>query len=409
MTVNRAIGVDERRARLGRRHALAVKATDPVAATAAVVVLHATDPATVFLAALARMVDPDVDAVADALYEERSLVRVLAMRRTLFVARVEDLTMIERSSTDKVARTERARLVGFLTDTGIADPDRWLAEAAAEVTEALADEPAGVPARTLTARIPRLATKIVMGAGTRNAGTAGATSRVLAVLANEGVLVRGRPAGAWTGRQYTWHLREHWLADGDPHVVGRSGGEPLTEAEAQRRLLAAWLAAFGPGTMTDLRWWTGWTAADVKRALAGLDTVDVDLPGPDGAADVTQGIILADDLEPEHGPGPWAALLPSLDPTAMGWKDRQWYLSDHEGPLFDRNGNIGPTVWVDGRIVGGWSQRPDGEIAVELLEDVGADHRALIDADAARLAAAIGDTVVKPSFPTPLQKRLATS
>lgn len=407
MTARRVIGVDERRARLGRRHALAAKAADPVAATSAVVVLHATDPATVFLAALARMVAPDVDAVADALYDDRSLVRVLAMRRTLFVARVGDLTMIERSSTDKVARTERARLVGFLTDTGIADPDRWLAEAAAEVTAALTDEPAGAPARTLTARIPRLATKIVMGAGTRNAGTAGATSRVLAVLANEGVLVRGRPAGAWTGRQYTWHLREHWLGDGETRATGVPGGEPLTEVEAQRRLVAAWLAAFGPGTMTDLRWWTGWTAADVKRALAGLDTVEVELPAADGAGD--RGILLADDLEPEHDPGPWAALLPSLDPTAMGWKDRSWYLGDHEGPLFDRNGNIGPTVWVDGRIVGGWSQRPDGEIVVELLEDVGADHRAMIESDAARLAAAIGDTVVKPSFPTPLQKRLATT
>ena len=101
------------------------------------------------------------------------------------------------------------------------------------------------------------------------------------------------------------------------------------------------------------------------------------------------------------------ALLPSLDPTPMGWKERDWYLGPHEGPLFDRNGNIGPTVWADGRIVGGWSQRPDGEVVTELLEDVGIDHRTLLDAEVERLSACIGDTVVKPSFPTPLQKRLS--
>ncbi|HEX6390519.1 MAG TPA: M48 family metalloprotease, partial [Solirubrobacteraceae bacterium] len=46
--------------------------------------------------------------------------------------------------------------------------------------------------------------------------------------------------------------------------------------------------------------------------------------------------------------------------------------------LFDRSGNIGPTVWCDGRIVGGWAQRTDGEIALALLEDVGAGAAAAI-------------------------------
>ncbi len=92
----------------------------------------------------------------------------------------------------------------------------------------------------------------------------------------------------------------------------------------------------------------------------------------------------------------------------MGWKQRHWYLGEHRAPLFDRNGNIGPTIWVDGRIVGGWGQRPDGEVVLEYLSDVGADHRALVEIERDRIQAFVGDVVVKPSFPTPLQKRLAT-
>ena len=59
---------------------------------------------------------------------------------------------------------------------------------------------------------------------------------------------------------------------------------------------------------------------------------------------------------------PWVALLPALDPTTMGWQGRGWYLGPHGPRLFDRSGNAGPTVWVDGHIVGGWAQRPDGEV-----------------------------------------------
>jgi len=47
--------------------------------------LHATDPASVFLAARARLDGTPVDAIEDALYGARSLVRILGMRRTMFV------------------------------------------------------------------------------------------------------------------------------------------------------------------------------------------------------------------------------------------------------------------------------------------------------------------------------------
>ena len=54
---------------------------------------------------------------------------------------------------------------------------------------------------------------------------------------------------------------------------------------------------------------------------------------------------------------PWVALLPGLDSTVMGWKERAWFLGGHQHALFDVNGNAGPTVWCNGRIVGGWAHR----------------------------------------------------
>lgn len=90
----------------------------------------------------------------------------------------------------------------------------------------------------------------------------------------------------------------------------------------------------------------------------------------------------------------------------MGWKDRGWYLGDHGPALFDRSGNAGPTVWVDGRVVGGWAQRADGAVVYELLEDVGRASTAEVTKAAAKLEAWIGDVRIKPRFPTPLHKQL---
>ncbi|HKT05807.1 MAG TPA: crosslink repair DNA glycosylase YcaQ family protein, partial [Rugosimonospora sp.] len=141
-------------------------------------------------------------------------------------------------------------------------------------------------------------------------------------------------------------------------------------------------------------------AGQVRQALAEVAPVEVDLGGG-------TGLVLADDLDPVEPPPPWVALLPGLDATPMGWAGRDWYLGPHAPALFDRSGNIAPTVWCDGRVVGGWSQHPGGEVVYRLLEDVGAEAAARIEAEAARLAAWIGPARVVPRFRTPLDRELS--
>jgi len=400
---NRRIDDDERRARLGRRQVIEPGRAGIIDDLVdQLVVLHATDPATIYLSVGGRLAGSTVADVDAALFEHRTLYRTLAMRRTLFVTTGVIGPAVEGSASPRTAAQERKRLVKFLTDTGIDHPDAWLAELFDEVGVALAADDGGVgrTARELVAEIPHLATKLLTGAGTRQEMEISATSRVLGLMAVEGLLVRGRPTGGWTARQYRWHRRDRWWPDA-------TRPDPLADPiEAATELLGRYLARFGPATLTDLVWWTGWTKTLVRQAIAELHVVEVDL---DGQAGGELGLVLADDVDPVEEPEPWAALLPSLDPTPMGWKKRGWYLGEHQGPLFDRNGNIGPTIWADGRIVGGWGQRPDGEVAIELLEDVGADHQDLVQVERARIQAFVGEVVVKPSFPTPLQKRLAVS
>jgi hypothetical protein len=375
---------------MGRRHFLHTPAADVATVAAGLVGLHSSDPATVYLSVRARTADFDEAMLGDALYNERSVVRMLGMRRTMFVVPRHLAAVMDSACTQALLGAERRRLVGWLADQPPADDvDRWLGDVERRTLLAL-DELGEATAAELKAHVPELAMKLTVRAASGTQATVGLSTRVLFLLATSGRIVRARPRGSWLSTQYRWATTEHWL------------GEPLQEIDerdASAELVRRWLGAFGPGTFTDLKWWTGWTVGKTRGVLGDVGAVEVGL-------DEGTGYVLPDDRDEPRPLESWVALLPGLDPTVMGWKQRQWYLGDHAAALFDRNGNAGPTVWLDGRVVGGWAQRSGGDVVVRLLEDVGSDVTRAIDAEAERLADWLGDVRIIPRFRTPLEKDL---
>jgi hypothetical protein len=338
------------------------------------------------------MADPRAEAVEQALYDDRTLVRILGMRRTMFVLPVELMPVVQAACTDAIAVQQRRLLVDMVARAGLADdPPAWIEEVEEAAVKALAAR-GGAVAAELSKDDPRLAQQMVVAAGKAYEGRQSVVTRILLVLAAEGRVVRGRPRGSWISGQYRWSVADAWLPDGLPE---------WSTQDAQTELVRRWLAGFGPATIADVKWWTGLPMGQVRRAAAAAGAVEVDLDG-------TPGLVLADDLDPVPPPEPWAALLPALDPTTMGWAGRDFYLGPHRPVLFDRNGNAGPTIWWDGHVVGGWAQRPTGEVVLRLLEDVGTDATTAIETEAARLADWLGPLRVTPRFRTPLERELVT-
>lgn len=356
------------------------------------VALHATDPASVYLSVAARSTDLSTTDISRALYDDRSLIRMLGMRRTMFVVPTGAAAVVQRSSSDAVAARIRRALVKDLEPV-VPDPEAWLSSVSDAVVTLLR-QTGGATGAALSKAEPRLRTKIVYAEGKAYGGAVTLTSRILNILSAEGRIVRGRPGGGWTGSQYEWASIENWLP---------AGLEPLDPDTARMELVRRWLAGFGPGTVADIAWWTGWSLGDTRRALGAVATTEVELEG--GA-----GLVLADDAEPVPEPEPWIALLPALDPTPMGWFGRDWYLeADYRGQLFDRTGNIGPSVWCNGRVVGGWAQRADGSVLFRLFEDIGAEQGAAVEAEAVRLTDWVDGVRAIPRFRTPLERELAGS
>jgi hypothetical protein len=396
------VSAEQRRGRLVERHLLGAPAATVTEVADAMVALHATDPVTVYLSAWARTGCSleDVDA---ALYTERSLVRLLGMRRTVFAVPAGLAGTVQAACTDDVAARLRRALEKELASGGIGDGDAsgWLRAVEDGVLAVLAGRGGGASGAQLAREEPRLRTQLHYAPGKSYGGPVNITSRVLTLMSAEGRMVRGHRRGGWTSGQFEWFPPQAWLDGGAAVVAGARLGAGFEAGAARVELARRWLTVFGPAPLSDLQWWTGWTGAQVKAALAALPLTEVDLDGQ-------PGIALAGDLEFAADPSPpVAALLPGLDPTPMGWQSRSWYLGPHAPPLFDRTGNIGPTAWWAGRVVGGWAQHESGEVVFRLLEDIGAEGAAAVAAQAARLQAWLGDSRVRARFRVPLEKELS--
>ena len=381
---------DHRRARIARRHGLHPEHRyDSIgAATTAMTAWHATEPSTPHLSLHARMGSLTVADVEAALYTQRSIVRTMAMRRTLWLVTRDLLPAVVGGPGRRVAEAERRRLAKEAVPPGDAADADWIREACERIAHHLAGRE--LSTRELREALPEMGGSFTAAPGTKWSADVALMTRLLTILMAEGLVVRGRNAGHWRISRPMWTATATWL--GDSTV-------PLDPGPAYAQVVERLLWTFGPATEDDLTWWLGSTKGAVRTALADLDAVPVALD------DGSTGWVATDDtadLAAAPAREPWVALLPTLDPTTMGWRERRFYLDPAHTPyLFDSVGNAGTTVWVDGRVVGCWVQEPDERVRVVLLEEVSPDARRRLRAEVERLDAFLGGEHITNVFASP--------
>lgn len=385
----------DRRRLLVRRHLLDGSGASAQEVTERLVAVHATDPATPFLSVLARTGSVTNQDVMSAMYDERSLVRWLAMRRTVFLLNRETVPDVQAAVSSPLADVLRRRLVTLLTRNGalpaVGDIEGWVADVEEGVRVALATTPQASGAE-LSALEPRLRTQIPVRLPSDTRQTV--TSSLLAMMSAAGEIVRAVPVGSWTTRQHRWQSVDAWWPNGLPRH------DPDT---ARDRLAERWLRSYGPATPEDLQWWTGWTKTATRATLARLPIVEVELDGEDGI-DLDSRDPVPDRVDDT---GPTVALLPALDSTPMGWKHRHWYSPEGTTGLYDSLGNIGPTIWLDGRIAGSWASTPSG-VRTRLFADEGFDAHTAVDIAAAQLEDKLAGVIVTPAIRTPMERALSS-
>jgi uncharacterized protein (DUF2267 family) len=284
--------------------------------------VYGTAP-TCYLACAARLTGFRVEHLDAELYEHRSLVRLRCMRGSAYVEPAGALPAIFAATRD-----DRA-LARVVKAAGIEEAEYERLARAVEAALRDHERPATVAEirELLGAEAPK------------------ALSHVVGLMGRQGRLARATVRGGWKSDVYAYALWEDWV------------GEPLSEADpvdARAQLARRYLAAYGPATADDLRWWAGWKAGETKAALAALgdELATVDLEGTEALVLATETDALAD-ADPDAGRG--TRLLPVWDSWFMGYRDRARQVSREDYPnVYDKAGNATSVVTVDGVAAGVW-------------------------------------------------------
>ncbi|MEW1923120.1 winged helix DNA-binding domain-containing protein [Streptomyces sp. NPDC088360] len=297
-----------------------------------VVALQAQHPASPYLALWNRLAG-FTPAGLDAAFADRSVVKATLMRITLHAVHAEDYPVFRAA----MQPTLHASRLGFrFAAAGLSPSD------AEELVPELLD----------FAREPR-------------------TSAQMQAWVEER-LGAEKKDGAWWGLKgyaplhhaptdapWSFGLRPSFVAapSGPGLPVQPVPGGRAADPQALRTLILRYLAGFGPASVADVAQFAMVQRTPVRAALLALgDTVE-QLQGPDG-------VVLFDlpgsSRPPAETPAP-PRLMAMWDSTLLAYADRSRVIPPAYRPwVIRRNGDVLPTLLVDGHVAGVWRQMEDG-------------------------------------------------
>lgn len=355
------------------RHGLAGSGLDSaLAATEAAVGIYSSAP-TCYLSCAARVPGFAAADLDQELYQRRRLLRLRCMHGMAYIVSAGSLPVIAAATQARPADIERIARVAGLTAAGYA-------ELSARAEEAVGDGSVTVPElrEALGPHAPRRRESL---------------NYAVQAMCREYRLVRAQVRGTWRSNNYAYARLPSWL------------GGPLTLADpaaARAELARRYLAAYGPASFGDLKWWAGWTVRDTRAALAAAGDevvpVSIGLPG----APPQDALALAGDLGTLAGTSPDAArgvtLLPVWDTLMMGYERasrvHRLVAPEHYQRVYDGSGNGTSVVLADGLAAGVWEVDGAASMTVRIAPfGAGLAGRwAEAEAAAAGLAKAFGAT-----------------
>jgi hypothetical protein len=319
----------------------------PAAVAERLLAVQAQDARGARLAIRARSSGLTAADVDRELTESRSLVVSWLNRGTLHLVRAEDYPWLHPLTTPPLFTGNARRLAQEGVPPDAAD------RGTATIRRVLAEE------GPLTRAVLR---ERLREAGIRTEGQALVHLLMAATL--RGLIVRG----PMFGREQAYALVADWL--GEPAAVDRDAAL----AELARR----YLRGHAPADDRDLARWAGLPLRDARR---GLERIAPELDrGEDGLLRPRGGRA--------RGEVPQPLLLGAYDPVLLGWASREAIVGPHRTLVTD-NGLFRPFALVEGRAVGRW-RWAKGSVDLEPFEDLSAEVRAALDAEAADVARFLG-------------------
>jgi len=325
--------------------------------------LHATLSTTPYLSLFLRSINFKMEDLDNVLYTRRLLGKVRYARKTVYILPKERVT----TAYSAMKALLLARFEVYIQHLGLTQGEYE------ELIQAVLDIVKGCGKTT-----KEIKTKLKRDLN---------VSAIVNLMCDQDLLIRGKPKTGWKSNLHTYYPFNEYFPDLDLSEI--------KELNAKEQMVHQYLSSYGPVTVTDISWWTGFPKGEVKRILGVLknDLISLEISGISGAH-----MMLSSDNESlnsvEVSKKPRVHLLPALDPYLMGFKDRQRFLDDaHSAWIYDRTGNATNAILADGRIHGVWDwvDQKEPEIKFHLFENTGTDTKKIITSKAIQMGHFIFD------------------
>ena len=344
--------------------------------------LHATMATTPYLTLFSRTNNFTKEQLDEEIYKNRNLIKVRFVRKTMHLVLRDMLPIVHGA----MKRTLEHDAEQYLEALGI-DEKRYMMN---------------------TLQIQRLLTH---GGKTtaeikKETGLGINTSPILNLMCDTGLLIRETTSDSWKSNIHNYYILNQYLPD--------TTIDGVEEFNAKMAITTQYLATFGPVTLNDILWWTGFRKSEVKSMFHIIQDriTQIKITGLND-----EYYIFNSDLNQLHEfeieKEDVINMLPGLDPYIMGFKDRERYLDPkYYNSVFDRSGNGTTTILQNGRIIGIWdiTEAPERVIKLYFFNKVQKGSLTKIKKTAQKLGRFITDKdvkVIECENMTPLPDRTA--
>ena len=302
--------------------------------------LHATNATTPYLSLFARTCNFSKEHLDEELYVKRNLGKIRCMRKTVHILPKELIQAVYSATAKMVELTSEK----YSQNLGVSR--KQYEEASKAILETL--KGTGMTTKEIK---KGLETKVNISA-------------VVNLMCDQGILIRGKPQNSWKSNIHTYYRFRDHFPDMDLDAVD--------EEKARELLIKRYVAAFGPVSLNDVVWWTGFRMNEVKRVLEKLQNqlTRIEIFNLKGDYLIqSSDVEMLYSLKPE---GYVLNFLPSLDLYLMGYKERERYVnSKHFNYVFDGSGNCTSTILLNGEVIGVWDvARTEPWVKIFFFEEV---------------------------------------
>jgi len=318
-----------------------------------IIALHATSVGTPYISLFARTKNFQRSDLDQEFYRKRNLVRLRAMRGTLFIAS-SDLAPVLFQAT----KLSEHHLLSLTQRWGISSSEyRELSEKLCSILKG-----GGKTLPQIRKALPREIVRTIELREGKSVYKWTNVKWVLSVMTRSGTVISEKDAGSLRitkANQYVL-FRE---------IYPKLNLDSITGQEARVMLVERYIKAFGPVTEEDIAWWTGFTKTIMKEALAIIEKklLYLKINGANG-----EYLTLTSDYKRlvkfKSLTSPSALLLPYEDPFTKGYKMRERLIDkEHEKKVYI-GGGVQPTILVNGKVVGTWNRNiEEGKGPIKLL------------------------------------------